>query len=103
MFIVLANVTSAVLVGLPMVTLVKLLPKVQPEVENALVKPEPTDSISKVAGPSMDELDEVGALLEITKPPPDMAVLPVYVPPPVRVKVLVPNLLTPPAPLMLPA
>jgi hypothetical protein len=54
-------------------------------------------------GPSIEELVEVGALLEITKVPPEIVVVPVYEPLPVRVKVVVPVFVKPPAPLMLPA
>jgi hypothetical protein len=77
MLIVLANVTSVLLVDLPIVTEVRLLPKFQPDVEKAPLNAAPGDSIRRLAGPSMEELVEVGALFEITKPPPDKVVVPV--------------------------
>ena len=102
-FIALANVTSAVLVDLPMITLLNVLPNVHPDVENALLKAAAADSMRNAPGPSIEELVEVGALLEITKVPPEIVVVPVYEPLPVRVKVVVPVFVKPPAPLMLPA
>ena len=77
MLIALASVTSAVLVDLPITTLVRLLPNVHPDVEKAPLNAAPGDSTRRNAGPSIDELVEVGALLEITKPPPESTVVPV--------------------------
>ena len=70
-------VTSAVLVVLPIVKLLSELPNVQPAVENAPLKLEAADSIRKPPSPLIDELDEVGALFDMTKVPAERVVIPV--------------------------
>ncbi len=69
--------TALVLVVLPTVKPPKVLPKVQPDVEKAPVKPVPTDSMRKSPAPVNDELAVVGALLDNTKRPALTVVAPV--------------------------
>ena len=98
-----ASVTSAELPDLPSVKPVRVLPKLNPLVDQAEVKLVEAGSIVSVPAPPklLEPVD--GALFCSTKAPPLTVVAPVYVELAVRVSVLLPDFVTAPVPEIAPA
>ncbi len=69
--------TALALVDLPTVKPPNELSNVQPDVENAPVKPVPADSINKLPAPEKEALAVVGASFDNNKLPAFTAVAPV--------------------------